>query len=71
MQRVIAVSFRLESYIWADPTRTRLIVILFWDFATEVPQVILPRFEPNVFAQATEKYKISVGSLDKAAGKCA
>ncbi|KAF9514742.1 hypothetical protein BS47DRAFT_838022 [Hydnum rufescens UP504] len=35
------------------------LVILLWDFVTKVPQVIMPRFEPNLFAQTIEKYKVS------------
>jgi 4-coumarate--CoA ligase len=32
-----------------------------WDFVSKIPEVILPRFEPETFAQSVEKYKISVG----------
>ncbi|KAF9514789.1 hypothetical protein BS47DRAFT_1361504 [Hydnum rufescens UP504] len=37
----------------------RLVNLLLWDFVTKVPQVIMPRFEPNSFAQALEKYKVT------------
>ncbi|KAF9514787.1 hypothetical protein BS47DRAFT_1381831 [Hydnum rufescens UP504] len=37
----------------------RLVMVLLWDFVTKVPQVIMPRFEPNFFAQALEKYKVT------------
>ena len=40
---------------------TRLVLVLIWDFAFKVPEVIFPRFEPTFFAQTIEKYKISVG----------
>ncbi|KAF9514741.1 hypothetical protein BS47DRAFT_1392176 [Hydnum rufescens UP504] len=48
----------LEFQIMLNETMTRL-VILLWDFVTKVPQVIMPHFEPNLFAQTIEKYKVS------------
>ncbi|KAF9504367.1 hypothetical protein BS47DRAFT_1401493 [Hydnum rufescens UP504] len=42
-----------------DPIIPSLIVVLLWDFVAKVPEIILPRFEPETFAQGIEKYKIS------------
>jgi hypothetical protein len=53
------LGFSVESQIMLNETMTRL-VILLWDFVTKVPQVIMPHFDPNLFAQTIEKYKVSV-----------
>jgi len=36
-----------------------LVMVLLVDFVTKVPEVIMPRFEPNFFAQTLEKYKVT------------
>lgn len=48
--------------IQIDPIMNRFILSLLFGMATKVLQVIIPRFEPNFFAQTIEKYKLSVGS---------
>ncbi|KAF9514738.1 hypothetical protein BS47DRAFT_1392174 [Hydnum rufescens UP504] len=53
------LGFSLASQIKLNETMTRLVIVLLWDFVTRVPLVIMPRFEPNLFAQTIEKYKVS------------
>ncbi|KAF9514737.1 hypothetical protein BS47DRAFT_1372215 [Hydnum rufescens UP504] len=36
-----------------------LIAIIMADFVANVPEIVVPRFEPNFFAQTIEKYRIS------------
>jgi hypothetical protein len=43
-----------------DPIMIRLIAIIMADFVANVPEIVVPRFEPNFFAQTIEKYRISV-----------
>jgi hypothetical protein len=54
------LGFSLGSQIKLNEIMTRLVIVLLWDLVTKVPQVIMPHFEPNLFAQTIEKYKVSV-----------
>ncbi|KAF9514724.1 hypothetical protein BS47DRAFT_1392160 [Hydnum rufescens UP504] len=42
--------------------------IIMADFVANVPDIVVPRFEPNFFAQSIEKYRISVRLFDEDEG---